>query len=182
MDTSGFDILDLWSDFRTTIHLNPWGFYYRRVIPICSLLMISCCWYAMAVLITGVFPCNQWCTLWYFCISSLCVCEEGSFVCTSIGTFYPSQIVQLNFLGPMNSLKYKVFWWIWLPMGSLKKFSRVVLMTTLGNNIYMQISAAIIENRIFINNFFIINNQVSKMVSTPIFSWSRITMNIFMEL
>ena len=27
-------------------------------------------------------------------------------------------------------------------------------MTTLGKNSYMQISAAIIENRIFINNFF----------------------------
>ena len=48
----------------------------------------------------------------------------------------------------MNFLKYKVFWWIWLPMGFLKIFSRVVLMTTLGKNIYMQISAAIIENRI----------------------------------
>ena len=57
-------------------------------------------------------------------------------------------VVQLNFFGPMNSLKYKVFWWIWLPMGSLKKSSRVVLITTFGKNIYMQISAAIIENRI----------------------------------
>ena len=47
----------------------------------------------------------------------------------------------------MNYLKYKVCWWIWLPMGSLKKFSRVVLMTTLGKKNYMQISAAIIENR-----------------------------------
>ena len=66
-------------------------------------------------------------------------------------------------------------------MGSLKKSSRVVLMTTLGKNIYMQISAAIIENRIFFNNFFVMNSKVSKMVSTPIFSWSRITMNIFIE-
>ena len=66
-------------------------------------------------------------------------------------------------------------------MGSLKKSSRVVLMTTLGNNIYMQISAAIIENCIFFNNFLVMNSNVSKMVSTPIFSWSRITMNIFIE-
>ena len=81
----------------------------------------------------------------------------------------------------MNSLKYKVFWWIWLLMGSLKKFSRVVLMTTLGKNIYMQISAVIIENRISFNNFFVINGNVTKIVSTPIFSWSRITINIFIE-
>ena len=66
-------------------------------------------------------------------------------------------------------------------MGSLKKSSRVVLMTTLGKNSYMQISAAIIENRIFINNFFVMNSKVSKIVSTPIFPWSRITMNIFIE-
>ena len=46
----------------------------------------------------------------------------------------------------MNFLKYKVFWWIWLPMGFLKKFSRVVIMTTLGKYIYMQISDAIIGN------------------------------------
>ena len=81
----------------------------------------------------------------------------------------------------MNSLKYKVFWWIWLPMGSLNKFSRVVLMTTLGKKYYMQISAAIIENRIFFNNFFVIKDNVRKIVSTPIFSWSRITINIFIE-
>ena len=46
----------------------------------------------------------------------------------------------------MNFLKYKVFWWIWLSMGFLKKFSRFVIMTTLGKNIYMQISDAIIGN------------------------------------
>ena len=92
-----------------------------------------------------------------------------------------TQLVQLIFFGPMNSLKYKVFWWIWLPMGSLKKSSRVVLMITLGKNIYMQISSAIIENRIFFNNFFVMNSKVSKILSTPIFAWSRITMNIFIE-
>ena len=81
----------------------------------------------------------------------------------------------------MNYLKYKGFLWIWLPMGSLKKFSRVVLMTTLGKNIYKQISAAIIENRISFNNCFVINGNVTKIVSTPIFSWSRITINICME-
>ena len=81
----------------------------------------------------------------------------------------------------MNFLKYKVFWWIWLPMGFLKKFSRVVLMTTLGKKLYMQISAAIIENRIFSNNFIVMNSKVTKIVSTPIFSWSRITINIFIE-
>ena len=96
-------------------------------------------------------------------------------------TRFWDNIVQLKFFGPMNSLKYKVFWWIWFPMGSLKRSIRVVLMITLGKNIYMQISAAIIENRIFINNFFVMNSKVSKMVSTPIFSWSRITMNIFIE-
>ena len=66
-------------------------------------------------------------------------------------------------------------------MGSLKKFSRVVLMTTLGNKFYMQISAAIIENPIFFNNFFAMNSNVTKMVSTPILSWSRIMINIFIE-
>ena len=81
----------------------------------------------------------------------------------------------------MNFLKYKVFWWIWLPMGFLKKFSRVVLMTTLGKNIDMQISAAIIENRIFFNNVFVMNSKVTKNLSTPIFSWSRITINIFIK-
>ena len=81
----------------------------------------------------------------------------------------------------MNFLKYKVFWWIWLPMGFLKKFSRVVLMTTLGKNIYMQISAAIIKNRIFFNNFFVMDSNVTNILSTPIFSWSRITINIFIE-
>ena len=54
-------------------------------------------------------------------------------------------------------------------------------MTTLGKKKYMQISAAIIENRIFFNNFLIINDKVTKIVSTPIFSWSRITINIFIE-
>ena len=54
-------------------------------------------------------------------------------------------------------------------------------MTTLGKKYYMQISAAIIENRIFFNNIFVINDNVRKIVSTPIFSWSRITINIFIE-
>ena len=81
----------------------------------------------------------------------------------------------------MNFQKYKVFWWIWLPMRFLKKFSRVVLMTTLGINIYMQISAAITENRIFFNNFFVMDSKVTNILSTPILSRSRITMNIFME-
>ena len=63
----------------------------------------------------------------------------------------------------MNFLKYKVFLWIWLPMGFLNKFNRVVFMTTLGKNIYLQISAAIIENRILFNNFFVMNSKVTKM-------------------
>ena len=71
--------------------------------------------------------------------------------------------------GPMNFLKYKVFWWTWLPMRFLKKFSRVVLMTTLGKNIYMQISAAIIENRIFFNNFFVMNSSHKNGIYTHIF-------------
>ena len=66
-------------------------------------------------------------------------------------------------------------------MGSLNKSSQVVLMTTMGKNRYMQISAAIIENRIFFNNVFAVNSKVSKMVSTPILSWSMITINIFIE-
>ena len=81
----------------------------------------------------------------------------------------------------MNSLKSKVFWLIWLPMGSLMIFSRVVTLTTLGNFFYMQISAAIIENLIFFNNFFVMYNKVTKMVSTPLFSWSRITINLSRE-
>ena len=66
-------------------------------------------------------------------------------------------------------------------MGSLNKSSQVVLMTTLSKNIDMQISAAIIENRIFFNNVFAVNSNVSKMVYTPIFPWSMITINIFIK-
>ena len=36
-------------------------------------------------------------------------------------------------------------------MGPLKYFRQVVLMTTLGNFLYMQISAAIAENSILLN-------------------------------
>ena len=52
---------------------------------------------------------------------------------------------------PTNVVKYKVFWWIYNPMGSLKKFNLVVLWTTLSNCVNMQISAAITEISIFFN-------------------------------
>ena len=41
--------------------------------------------------------------------------------------------------------------WIYNPMRSLEKFNLVVLWTTLGNCVNMQISAAITETSIFVN-------------------------------
>ena len=48
-------------------------------------------------------------------------------------------------------IKYKVFWRIYNPMGSLNTFNLVVLWTTLSNCVNMQISAAITETSIFFN-------------------------------
>ena len=54
-------------------------------------------------------------------------------------------------------------------MGSLKKLNLVVLWTTLGNCVNMQISAAITETSIFFNIFPTMHYIISKMVSTHMF-------------
>ena len=74
---------------------------------------------------------------------------------------------------PTNVVKYKVFWWIYNPMGSLKKFNLVVLWTTLSNCVNMQISAAITEISIFFNILATMHYIILKIVSTHIFSWSK---------
>ena len=52
-------------------------------------------------------------------------------------------------------------------MGSLNKLNLVVLWTTLGNCVNMQISAAITKTSVFFNILAIImHNIISKMVST----------------
>ena len=70
-------------------------------------------------------------------------------------------------------LSTRFFWWIYNPMGSLKKFNLVVLWTTSGNCVNMQISAAITETSIFFNIFAIMHYTISKNVSTHMFSWSK---------
>ena len=47
----------------------------------------------------------------------------------------------------MNVLLYKTLWWIYRLMNS----SWVVILTTLGKLLYMQISAAIIEKSVLFN-------------------------------
>ena len=82
-------------------------------------------------------------------------------------------IVHLPFGEPTNVVKYKVFWWIYNPMGSLKKLKLVVLWTTLGNCVNIQISAAITETSIFFNIFPTMHYIISKIVSSHMFSWSK---------
>ena len=65
------------------------------------------------------------------------------------------------------------FWWIYNPMGSLKKFNLVVLWTTLSNCMNMQISAAITDISIFFNILATMHYIISKIVSTHMFSWSK---------
>ena len=57
-------------------------------------------------------------------------------------------------------------------MGPLKYFRQVVLMTTLGNFLYMQINAAITGKSIFFNYMETKQHNDTKMVSIPTFSWS----------
>jgi hypothetical protein len=54
-------------------------------------------------------------------------------------------------------------------MGSLKHFSLVVALTTLGNFFYRQIKVAIIKKSVFKNIFGNMHDNVTKMVSTPMF-------------
>ena len=58
-------------------------------------------------------------------------------------------------------------------MGSLKKLNLVVLWTTLGNCVNMQISAAITETSIFFNILATMHYIISKIVSTHMFSLSK---------
>jgi len=62
-------------------------------------------------------------------------------------------------------------------MGSLMKSSWVVILTTLGIFVYMQISAAIIEESILFNIIESMHNTFTKMVSIPMFSRSMIRIN-----
>ena len=70
---------------------------------------------------------------------------------------------------PTNVVKYKVFWWIYNPMGSLKKFNLVVLWTTLSTCVNMQISAAITEISIFFNILATMHYIILNIVSTHIY-------------
>ena len=67
-------------------------------------------------------------------------------------------------------LRTRFFWWINNPMGSLKKLM-VVLWTTLGNCVNMQISDAITETSIFFNILENMHYIISKIVSTHMFTW-----------
>ena len=60
------------------------------------------------------------------------------------------------------------------PNGSLKYSSWVVLRTTLGKLFYMQIRSAITEKSILLNISATLHDNVTEMVSIPMFSWSRI--------
>ena len=57
--------------------------------------------------------------------------------------------------------------------GVLKKLNLVVLWTTLGNCMNVQISAAITETSIFVNILATMHYIMSKIVSTHMFSWSK---------
>ena len=85
-------------------------------------------------------------------------------------------LVHLPEHGPRKFLKYEVFWWISVPLGSLNVFSWVVLTTTLSIFLNMQISATIIQILIFFNIVQSIHDNVAIMVSKRGFSWSRIAM------
>ena len=65
-------------------------------------------------------------------------------------------------------------------MGRLYHFRKVVLVTTLGNNLYMQIRSAFVENSIFCFLIKFATNQDNwaKLVSKAIFSWSRNTIEV----
>ena len=70
-------------------------------------------------------------------------------------------------------LSTRFFWWIYNPMGSLKKLYLVVLWTTLGNSVNMQINTVITETYIFFNILATMHYIISNMVSTHMFSWSK---------
>ena len=82
----------------------------------------------------------------------------------------------------MNVNKYKVFCLICHHIGSMKYSNLVVLRTTLGKMCYMQISTAITENMILLNISGNIHDNVSKKVSIPRFSWSRIKIKALEKL
>ena len=58
-------------------------------------------------------------------------------------------------------------------MGSLKQFSLVVLVPTLGNFFYMQI----VEIHIFFHIFATTHANVTQMVSKCMFTWSNSTLD-----
>ena len=62
-------------------------------------------------------------------------------------------------------------------MGSLMKSSGVVTPTTLGNFVYLQISASIIENFILFHIVESMQDTVTKMVYIPILSRLMIMIN-----
>ena len=59
-------------------------------------------------------------------------------------------------------------------MGPSRHLSRVAKKSTLGNFIYMQIRTAIAQKPIFLNIFITIHGNMINIVSTPMFSWSKI--------
>ncbi len=65
-------------------------------------------------------------------------------------------------------LSTRLFWWIYNPVVSLKKFNLVVLWTTLGNCVNMQISAAITEASIYFNILATMHYNITKIVSTHV--------------
>ena len=70
-------------------------------------------------------------------------------------------------------------------MGPSRHLSRVAKKATLGNFFYMQIRAAIALNPIFFNIFRTMHGNMINMVSTPMFSWSKIllkTLNLMLDL
>jgi len=82
----------------------------------------------------------------------------------------------------MNCQRYKVFWLICDPNGSLKYSSWVVLRTTLGKLFYMQIRSAITEKSILLNISATMHDNVTEMVFIPMFSWSRIKIKALKKL
>ena len=68
-----------------------------------------------------------------------------------------------------------VFWWICHHVGSV--ISWIFILTTLGNNFYMQISATIIEIPVLFNIIKTMHDTVTKMVSIHMFSRSMISIN-----
>ena len=67
-------------------------------------------------------------------------------------------------------------------MRSLKHFSWVVLLTTLGNFCNMQIKVAITKKQTFFNISGSMHDSVSQKMSRPMFSWSKIYLKAFKQV